>query len=81
MNALVEPLPFVPATWMALSFSKSEGFTDVSEVRNGYRWELDAHLITYPSTPIDHLWDCVLVHSFPGLANCIYYGEVRLQSV
>ena len=41
----------------------------------------NAHLISYPSTPFDHLWDCILVHALARFADGIDNGEVGLQRV
>lgn len=43
--------------------------------------ERAAHLIPHFTTPLDHFWDRLLVHTTSRLANRIDDGKIRLQRI
>ena len=62
MNALVDPLPFVPAMWMGFIRSKSEGYGVVGKpsLANLLLGERTPHTLFYGTT---RLFRGLLVHS------------------
>lgn len=82
MIALVEPLPFVPAMWIGLRRLKSEGYAGGQlQGANISQTVGAAHLVAQLATPLEHLWNGLLIHAAPRLADGIDNGEVGLQRV
>lgn len=92
MKAEVEPLPLVPAMWMAFRRLKSEGWDrkggqlgvwgeGCAEEGGGGEEQGGAHLVPYSAAPFDHFWDGLLVHAASGLADGIDDGGVGLEGV
>lgn len=86
MNALVDPLPLVPAMCMVFRRLKSEGYPKnppLSISQPGIRWEAEgfSHLISNPTAPFDHLRDRGLVHALARLPDGVHDREVGLKGI
>jgi len=83
INAEVEPFPLVPAIWIALRLSKSEGYgmLDLSPAMFKPHSSLVAYLIANLFTPFDHLWYSLPIHHSSRLSDCVHDCEIRLKAV
>lgn len=86
MNAAVEPLPFVPAIWIALSASKSDGYRGSSQLDRGKdvatrAFSMVAYFVPDLVAPLDHLGNGLIIHLPSRLTNRINNGKIRLQRV
>jgi len=82
INALVEPLPLVPAMWMAFRSLRSDGCVVSQRVtfrviaaRRG------SHLVSYPAAPFNHFRYGIFVHAPPGFADGVDGGKIALQCI
>lgn len=81
MNALVDPLPFVPAICIQFKRLKSDGCNGGHSARSRDCRPREAHLVTNPATPLKHLRYGLLIHTTTRLSDCVDDREVGLKSI
>lgn len=82
MNALVEPLPFVPAICIGFRSLRSDDYRSsqrcIPQLTAGSR---GSHLVSYPAAPFNHLRYCILVHAPARFSDGIQGSKVALQGI